>query len=121
MRNQTDSCWTAFSKKIENAYIIDKGMKTVTEVNFDPKNVVKSSIVKQYKFAGIFWIMILLPFVELTTSMFSVSSGSIEVLSLAGRSGKAAVVQEYAYVANLASRGIRTDGAQTTVFATYVF
>ncbi|KIJ53136.1 hypothetical protein M422DRAFT_242250 [Sphaerobolus stellatus SS14] len=44
--NQTDSCWTAFLRKTGNAYIVDEGVKTVTEINFDPKNVFKSSIVK---------------------------------------------------------------------------
>ncbi|KIJ39371.1 hypothetical protein M422DRAFT_68867 [Sphaerobolus stellatus SS14] len=82
--NQTDTCWTVFSKQNGNAYIVDEGVKTVTEVNFDTRNVVNSSIVKQYKFtANLLDTDIASIHGTDYLYVFSVGSNSVEVLSLA--------------------------------------
>ncbi|KIJ46270.1 hypothetical protein M422DRAFT_250319 [Sphaerobolus stellatus SS14] len=88
--------------------------------------------------ASTFWILKLLPLVQLSMSIrciviiiltvvsnsylyvLSVGSRSVEVLSLAGGSGKAAIVQEYAFGSYLAADAIPSDTFEFQGFATYI-
>ncbi|KIJ35952.1 hypothetical protein M422DRAFT_782374 [Sphaerobolus stellatus SS14] len=119
--NQIAICWSTFSKKTGNYYIIDSGRNIISEVSVDPVATLKADTVMQYTMpAGSILLDTDVASIGGNDYLYVLAPGtqSIIVLALPGPLG-ATTIQNFAFADGLAAAGVKTDVFALVGLATY--